>query len=87
MESGGGGASQVFPYKNEGGGGKQFLGLSMGHLSFSHTKGGVQTFSTHLKGVRGAQNILDPQFSHFVAPPPPSLPVMNDQSPLTVASK
>ena len=43
--------------------------------------GGGQVKFYPYKKVRwggGAQTVLDPQFSHFVAPPP--LPVINDQS-------
>ena len=43
--------------------------------AFSHTDGGRKMFYPVL---RGAQKVLDQQFSHFVAP----LPVINDR-PLT----
>ena len=37
----------------------------------------MKSFTLSLGGG-GAQKVLDPRFSHFVAPPP--LPVINDQS-------
>ena len=47
-----------------------------GAKCFSHVEGGRKTFYPVLRG-RGAQQVLDPRFSHFVALP---LPVINDQS-------
>ena len=49
-----------------------------GHKKFPLFKGGGgrEKFYPVLRGG-GAQTVLDPQFSHFVAPP---LPVINDQS-------
>ena len=44
---------------------------------FSHFKrGGVHKVLPCLEGVGGAQKVSNPQFSHFVAPPPPRMYLM-----------
>ena len=47
-------------------------------LGFGHAEGWQNRLCPVLKG-EDAQQVLDPRFSHFVAPPPP-LPIINDRS-------
>ena len=71
----------------EGGGHKKFRGsFNTGAWSISHNDGGggTKSFQPFKGGAQkvlpclevGAQKVLDPRFSHFVAP----LPIINDQS-------
>ena len=70
-------------YKTGGGGHVKFWGsFSAVALSFSHIEGGPENFPLFKRGGArkvlpcleggggGAQKVLDPRFSHFVAPPP-----------------
>ena len=75
------GSGKSFSLRGRGGGGhKMFRGsFNMGLLKFNPSHRGMQNVPLILKGGRhesfyqspgGAQQVLDPQFSHFVAPPP-----------------
>ena len=55
-----------------GGGGKKLP-------PFKEGGGEAQNVLPSLEGG-GGQKLSDPRFSDFVAPPPPPLPVINDQS-------
>ena len=64
----GGGGVKFHPYKRKGGGAKQFYG---GHKKFWGSFYAVASSFSHTEGGGGGtQTVSDPQFSHFVAPPP-----------------